>query len=269
MVPVHNNSSDATRAISSVVAQTMPAKELIIVDDASDPEQLKLLKAYLGALDSAPPIRLICLPENVGPGLARHLGAQQAEGEHVAFLDADDQWHIEKLETVAPLLTSGRASLVGHQRPWRFEVGTDDLRSTISGAPIRALKRRHFLRRNPIPTSSIVAKREVAQTMFALGGRRAEDYMALLVATANPGTTRFIAAPLCFASKPPFGHSGEGADQREMYAATFRNAMRLRELGHLGKTEFITHIAWLVAKVPVGLLRQARYRRMPRGGSIT
>jgi glycosyltransferase involved in cell wall biosynthesis len=81
------------QAIDSVLAQTLPASEIIVVDDGSE---YPVDKAALEARD--PRIRVLLLPENVGGSGARNAGIDAATGDWVAFLDSDDRWLPERLE---------------------------------------------------------------------------------------------------------------------------------------------------------------------------
>ncbi|HET9226990.1 MAG TPA: glycosyltransferase family A protein [Thermoanaerobaculia bacterium] len=99
ILPVFNGRRHLRNAVNSVLAQTLPPCELIVVDDGSTDGSLSELQGL-----SAPfPIRVL-RQENAGQSAARNLAARQAEGEHLAFLDQDDQWHPRHIELlVAPL----------------------------------------------------------------------------------------------------------------------------------------------------------------------
>lgn len=86
IIPLYNKGPYVRRALDSVFAQNFQDYEVIVVDDGSTddgPEQVTTYK------DSR--LRLIQQP-NAGPGAARNLGIQNARGDYIAFLDADDEW---------------------------------------------------------------------------------------------------------------------------------------------------------------------------------
>ncbi|HWM91685.1 MAG TPA: glycosyltransferase [Thermoanaerobaculia bacterium] len=101
ILPVFNGRRFLRAAVRSVLAQTLPPCELIVVDDGSTDGSLAELE---GMPEGTPfPIRVL-RQENAGQSAARNLAARQAEGEYLAFLDQDDHWHPQHLEhLVAPL----------------------------------------------------------------------------------------------------------------------------------------------------------------------
>lgn len=261
VIPVYNNAVATVRAVASVLRQSMAAHEIIIVDDASRLSCRAAIARRLTDCSAAVPIHYERLDHNAGPGLARHRGSALATGTHVAFLDADDLWHQRKIESVSHAVLETEAALLGHQRPWAFDLphgALIDLRAPVTWRP---LSDSDFMRRNPIPTSSIVARTDIAREMFRFGGRKAEDYMALVIAQRMAGGALFLDAPLCWARKPPFGHSGEGADQMAIYRASVANMLHLRREGILSARDLAVFLGWFALRVPVGMARFWNYRK--------
>ncbi|PAV25002.1 teichuronic acid biosynthesis [Tamilnaduibacter salinus] len=107
-MPLHNAQAYVGQAVESVIAQTYPAWELIIVDDASSDESLAAVEEY----ENNSRISVIKLPENSGsPAKPRNVGTERAQGRFVAFIDADDAWLPEKLEIQVEALTESGAPL--------------------------------------------------------------------------------------------------------------------------------------------------------------
>lgn len=103
IIPVYNGAQTVGRAIESVLAQTYPAYEIIVVDDGSIDATAKAV-ALFGSR-----VRYIYQP-NAGVAAARNAGVQHATGEWLAFLDADDwyypdrlRWHAEWIQEDADL----------------------------------------------------------------------------------------------------------------------------------------------------------------------
>lgn len=94
-MPVFNAESTLQQSVASVISQTFPEWELLLVDDASSDNSANICDC-LSAKDSR--IRTLRQPKNSGAGLTRNAGIRAARGRFIAFLDADDEWHAEKLE---------------------------------------------------------------------------------------------------------------------------------------------------------------------------
>lgn len=95
IIPTHNRAHMLTRALDSVIRQTIPA-EVIVVDDASSDHTPRVLEEY-------PAVRMLRSHENVGGAAARNLGVAHSTGQLIAFLDSDDEWLPDKLERQVPL----------------------------------------------------------------------------------------------------------------------------------------------------------------------
>jgi len=91
IIPVFNGVTFVTRAIESVLHQTVVDLELIVVDDGSTDETASLVQAI-----KDPRLRYLH-QQNQGPSVARNNGIRVATGEWIAFLDSDDYWLPTKL----------------------------------------------------------------------------------------------------------------------------------------------------------------------------
>src|ERR1044072_212389 len=91
VIPTYNSGPYLLEAIDSLLAQTLLPSEIIVVDDGSSDDTPARLKDYRGR------IRYI-YQENMGVSAARNRGIEAANGDFIAFLDADDIWHPRKLE---------------------------------------------------------------------------------------------------------------------------------------------------------------------------
>jgi len=96
------------QAVRSVVDQTFPDVELIVVDDGSTDRSRQLLAKFEDR------IRIICQQTNAGPYPARNSGLKYATGEFVAFLDADDWWAPTCLEKLHRALCADAAAAVAY-----------------------------------------------------------------------------------------------------------------------------------------------------------
>ncbi len=97
-----------TQAIDSALAQTWQNLEVIVVDDGSTDESREILGKYKGR------IRTI-LKENGGQASAFNAGIAAAQGEIICFLDSDDFWRPDKIETVVAMYRHAKWGLVCHR----------------------------------------------------------------------------------------------------------------------------------------------------------
>jgi len=99
IIPVYNREEPVLRAIDSVLQQSDPDFEVIVVDDASTDNTPE---AVTGIGDSR--VRLLRHTTNQFAAAARNTGMQHASGEYIAFLDSDDAWRPDKLARQIELL---------------------------------------------------------------------------------------------------------------------------------------------------------------------
>jgi glycosyltransferase involved in cell wall biosynthesis len=92
VIPTYNRAATVSRAIESVLAQTVTDLEVIVVDDGSSDDTGKALGEMFGDR-----IRYYA-QTNQGASVARNRGVEEARGEWIAFLDSDDLWERNKLE---------------------------------------------------------------------------------------------------------------------------------------------------------------------------
>ncbi|NOY61655.1 MAG: glycosyltransferase [Gammaproteobacteria bacterium] len=91
IIPVHNRAATIERCIASVLEQSLPPQEIIVVDDGSDDDTVARIRSF------GTPVQLIRSERNHGVSHARNRGIAQACGDWLAFLDSDDTWQPDKL----------------------------------------------------------------------------------------------------------------------------------------------------------------------------
>jgi teichuronic acid biosynthesis glycosyltransferase TuaG len=175
-MPAYNAAQYIEKTVKSLQSQTHRAWELIIVDDCSTDSTRDIV---VGLAESDKRIRLISLEKNFGgPAGPRNVGVKNARYEVIAFLDADDIWHPQKLELQLPYICEGSFSIVCSQikdfyddSSIKFEHIVDRRRKAISAISLRC--------RNQVPNSSVLIKRELIlghPFNEAMTFRAVEDY---------------------------------------------------------------------------------------------
>jgi len=93
VIPLYNKAESIARTLATVAAQTYSDYEVVVVDDGSTDGSADIVRRI-----NDPRLRIICQP-NGGVSAARNRGIDEARGEFIAFLDADDEWKPDYLET--------------------------------------------------------------------------------------------------------------------------------------------------------------------------
>ena len=107
-MPCYNAAAFVGDAISSILQQTYPCTQIIVIDDGSDDGSPDIIKDL--AVTHPDRISLIH-QDHQGPYPARNLGLRHARGDYIAFLDADDWWHKDCLEKLLTALQDSEADL--------------------------------------------------------------------------------------------------------------------------------------------------------------
>ena len=97
IIPTFNREATIAAAVESALAQSHPAKEVIVVDDGSTDATLASLSSFGDAIT-------VVAQSNAGPSAARNRGVAAARGEVLAFLDSDDTWLPSKVARQAAML---------------------------------------------------------------------------------------------------------------------------------------------------------------------
>ena len=129
VLPTYGRPAYFEDAVESVVAQTYPAVELVVVDDCSPEPVAPLLDGVdTGGID----VTLVRHEENRGAAAARNTGIDAARGRYVAFIDDDDVWLETKLERQVATMTSSGPNVGAVYTGQRY---VDDGRTTNVRTP--------------------------------------------------------------------------------------------------------------------------------------
>lgn len=174
IMAAYNAEKTIEQSINSVLNQTYPAVELLVVDDYSQDRTVKLVENIM-ARDNR--VRLIYNKENSGVSYTRKHGLEEAKGAWIAILDSDDIWAPEKLEKQiilqkkmnADLLFTGSAFMDSDGQPidWYLHAPSE-------------VTYRHLLKQNVLSNSSSLARKELYEKYYAVGDGMHEDFAVWL-----------------------------------------------------------------------------------------
>jgi glycosyltransferase involved in cell wall biosynthesis len=147
VTPAYNVAKYIGEAVDSVLRQTFPDFEYLVVDDGSVDNSVDIVKAHVR---DDPRFRLV-QGEHRGLSAARNTGIREAKGQYIAFLDGDDRWHptflerqLQLIQSLPPnvgavfcrswlMLENGRTIFFQWQRAGRYDF--DDF--LVNGNPAR------------------------------------------------------------------------------------------------------------------------------------
>jgi glycosyltransferase involved in cell wall biosynthesis len=155
IIPAYNSSAWIRECINSVLRQSYPNLEIIVVDDGSRDSTPEILREFDGKIR-------VLQQEHVGIGAARNAGIGQAEGEFLAFLDSDDVWVEEKMAKQVEFLLNNPQYCVIYSDASEFDDSGTHKRTFFENFPSLASDEdiaENMVLRRAIPLTSTVAVR--------------------------------------------------------------------------------------------------------------
>lgn len=254
VIPCYRCASTIGRAVDSVFAQSVTPAEVVLVEDCSGDETpvalQELERIYQGR------IKIVQRRVNGGAASARNAGWTIATQPYIAFLDADDSWHPEKLRIQYDYMRNHPdVALCGHKCTWLRNDTTPPVLSkdlTVTGIGAHSL-----LFKNAFSTPAVMVQRNIP-FRFAERQRYCEDaFLWQQIALFGLVVVR-IESVLAYLHKAPYGSAGLSARLWKMERAELAN--------------FVSH--YLARRIGIGLLlaaatfSYAKYiRRILMGGT--
>lgn len=192
IIPLYNKEKYIVRAIKSVLAQTYNNFELIVVDDGSTDNGVILVNKF-----SDYRLRLIT-QRNGGVSLARNIGVANANGDWVAFLDADDEYEPDFLKDTVLFINKHHGSdlsFVGTN----YYIGSRDCTAIEGGieSGIYDYFQLFDNKRSPNSSSTTIVKKALFFEVggFPIGVKSFEDWITWFK-LASAGSFGFLSQPL-------------------------------------------------------------------------
>lgn len=218
VIPVHNRENTIKRAIGSVLCQTYSNLEVIIVDDASTDNTIKIINEY-----NDNRIKLVCQNERGGANKARNIGIAKSEGEYIAFQDSDDEWLPDKLcIQIEQMKTQGYMACYSAYNLYENEIvrtvpfyndNTDKYQTNL---------KQTLMKHNAIGTPTLIIKREV---LHLIGDKYFDEYIPRLqdydfvIRIAKCVEIGYVSRPIVNIYRTP---SSISTDRKALYEAIAR-----------------------------------------------
>ncbi len=193
-MPSYNHRPFVQAAVDSVLHQTYPHVELVIVDNSSTDGTWEIVSSIR---DSR--VRSFAVRNDALIAASRNYGLERANGEFVAFIDSDDAWHEEKLAVQLPHLADSAISCVSTNFVPTGDVDYCFHHLSFGAMGYRDYGYREIALANPVMTSSVLARKK---DLLDAGGfdehldfRFIEDW-ELWLRMSRQGNIRVLARPL-------------------------------------------------------------------------
>lgn len=175
IVPLYNKAAYVEKAIRSVLEQTYPHYELIVVNDGSKDDSAVIAEDLL---KSVPNARLIN-QENAGVALARNNGVTQAKGDYVCFLDADDWWDVSFLQEMQQFIKDYPEAGIWGTNYWYVKKGKTHIAVPCETGYINYPKLYAETSVMPLTSISVCIKKDIFNELggFPKGIKLGEDFL--------------------------------------------------------------------------------------------
>ena len=250
VMPVFNNSTTIIRALDSIINQSVIPNRIIIIDDASTDETLSLIYDWSKEFSN---VEILQNKLNLGPSATRNRGWDAATSDLIAFLDADDSWHTEKLRIQHRFMTSNPNCIISAHEYQVLKPKLVHSSFSEESMNIREFSFRDFLIKNRFSTPTVMLRRTISER-FEITQRFAEDYLLWLTIIAKYGSGQFLELPLTYLHKEAYGDGGISGDLTLMYLGELQTIKVLSKKNIVTKSTSIVCKIWVTIKFARRLL---------------
>ena len=230
VIPCYRCAGTIEQAINSVLAQTTPVAEVILVDDCSEDDTLATLRLLRDKHGDW--LKIIELPEDSGAATARNVGWAEATQPYIAFLDSDDAWHPKKIEVQYHFMAAHPGiSLSGHAHR-RLRNRSENLDWEPGDFSVEAISKLKILLSNRFITPSIMIKSDIP-FRFSEGQRHMEDHLLWAKIICRGLTAVKLSSELAAIYKFPYGAGGLSSEYHKMHASEKENYRQLCRDGQI------------------------------------
>jgi teichuronic acid biosynthesis glycosyltransferase TuaG len=177
IIPYYKKKNYINKTISSVLKQSYQKFEIIIINDEPGKSSKDIL-AYIKTKDKR--IKIINNNKNIGAGLSRNVGIDHSKGIYLAFLDADDLWHKNKLFAQIKFMRKKNIE-ISHTS---YEIIDDDL--VIRGTrQAKLMNYKKLIKSCDIGLSTVMIKKSLIKNLRFPNLKTKEDYVLWLEIAKN------------------------------------------------------------------------------------
>ncbi len=240
IIPLYNAEKSIKKTLNSIKNQTWNGDfEIIVVNDGSTDQSLEIVAHY--SKENFNQNIIILTQENGGVSKARNAGLKIANGEYIAFLDADDEWLPAKTERQIKYLTDKNFKIDFLTSLWNDEKisfpYSIDPKSNLVEITLNKL-----LLKITGQTSTAIFKRKVLENtgFFDEDQRYSEDANFWMRVTKN---NKIFLLPenlvIAGGGKKPFGFSGLSANLREMEKGIQKNILEMHQTQRINNVQYL------------------------------
>ena len=236
IIPCYRCSRTVSRAIKSIMSQTIIPNEIILVDDCSGDgtwETLTSLRNIYGER-----IKVLQNSQNMGVAASRNIGWNASTQRLVAFLDADDTWHSKKIEIQYFYMTKNPSTLMSVHGFKIIKTSQSNLDWPLQNTEVKEIKRLPLLIQNKFITPSVMIRRE-CQLRFNDKRRYMEDRLLWLEIICSGYNIIYIQMELAAIYKRSYGESGLSGNIFYMGIADLQNYFIIYKKDLINIFEFI------------------------------
>ncbi len=200
IIPCFNSAAYISDSLNSVLGQTYDNLEVIVIDDSSSDDSVKIIKAVA---EEDKRVKVYQITHSGRPSVPRNYGIAKSSGELIAFIDSDDLWKPDKLERQVPFFLKMEGIVFVYSMSVTFgKVNIFSENYEVLPLHFRAAQSRSDLLKigNTIPLSSVIVN---AQSIKEAGGfdedpeLKVEDY-DLWLRLSETGSFLFIPRQLVY-----------------------------------------------------------------------
>ena len=188
IIPYYKKRYYIRQTLQSILKQNYKNFESLLIYDDEDQTDLVLLKKLSNNYKR---IKLIVNKKNIGAGISRNKAIKLSKGNYIAFIDADDIWHRNKLQQQISFMKKNQINLCHTSY---YIVNRNNKKIGLREA--KELKFKSLLKSCDIGLSTVMVKKKLLKNNFFPILKTKEDYVLWLKLTKKKNTFYFIKKPL-------------------------------------------------------------------------